>query len=339
MKCLTALCCISGLLALAPAASASTTIEKVAYDGWNNCIRMSNGKVELVITTDVGPRIIRFAFVGGDNVFSEDQNDIGKVGGNTWHGFGGHRLWLAPEANPRSYHPDNTPVKYRIHGDTVTLTPDLETTTGFQKQIDVTLDPDSNHVKVVHKITNHTPMIVETASWAITVCRGDGESILPQEDYQPHPGIPDFPGQRLDQRYFAPVRGLSLWSFTKLGDPRWVFTNKYIVLRGDQTVKGPEKIGIDDHKGWAAYARKGTLFVKRSAYRNGATYPDRGCNFETFTVSNIVELESLGPVAKLGPNESTSHTEDWYLFDDVRFENTDASIDKNVMPRVKATGK
>jgi hypothetical protein len=182
-------------------------------------------------------------------------------------------------------------------------------------------------------------MVVELAPWGITVCPADGEAIMPQEPYEPHPGIPDFPGQRLDQRYFAPTRGLSLWSFTKLGDPRWVFTNKYIVLKGDPAQKGPEKIGIDNHRHWAAYARKDRLFVKRSVYQTGATYPDRGCNFEMFTVSNIVELESLGPLVKLGPNESTRHVEDWYLFDKVKFENTDASIDANVLPCVKTALK
>ncbi|GAI70607.1 unnamed protein product, partial [marine sediment metagenome] len=29
--------------------------EKYNFEGWKNCIRMTNGEVEIVVTTDVGP--------------------------------------------------------------------------------------------------------------------------------------------------------------------------------------------------------------------------------------------------------------------------------------------
>ena len=45
--------------------------EKYSYGGWKNCIRLSNGIIELVATTDVGPRIIRFAGLNGENLFKE----------------------------------------------------------------------------------------------------------------------------------------------------------------------------------------------------------------------------------------------------------------------------
>ena len=41
---------------------------KIPYLGAPNNIRMSNGTVELNLTTDYGPRIMRYAFAGsGDN--------------------------------------------------------------------------------------------------------------------------------------------------------------------------------------------------------------------------------------------------------------------------------
>ena len=40
---------------------AKTKVEKkkIRYGGWENCIRLSDGKTEIVVTTDVGPRLIR----------------------------------------------------------------------------------------------------------------------------------------------------------------------------------------------------------------------------------------------------------------------------------------
>ena len=50
---------------------AGTKMEKKAYAGWPNCVWLSNGKVDVVVTTDVGPRIIRYGFVGGQNLLNE----------------------------------------------------------------------------------------------------------------------------------------------------------------------------------------------------------------------------------------------------------------------------
>ena len=52
-------------------ARAAVTVEKIDYKGWPNSYRMSNGEADLVITSDIGPRIIRYGFSGGQNVFKE----------------------------------------------------------------------------------------------------------------------------------------------------------------------------------------------------------------------------------------------------------------------------
>ena len=61
------------LTLIVPLAShaADVTIEKVPYGGWENNLRLTDGKVEVIITLDVGPRILRYAEVGGENVFWE----------------------------------------------------------------------------------------------------------------------------------------------------------------------------------------------------------------------------------------------------------------------------
>src|SRR5260370_33908710 len=77
-------------------------IEKINYDGWQNCYRMTNGEVELVMTGDVGPRIIRYAFTGGRNVFHVFADQAGKSGESNWPSRRGHRVWVAPDDAPPS---------------------------------------------------------------------------------------------------------------------------------------------------------------------------------------------------------------------------------------------
>ena len=46
-------------------------MERTAYKGWRDCVRVSNGLVDLVTLAEAGPRIIRFGFVGEENEFLE----------------------------------------------------------------------------------------------------------------------------------------------------------------------------------------------------------------------------------------------------------------------------
>src|SRR5579862_2812093 len=85
------------LPASAQATQAAVTVEKTAYKGWANCYRVSNGEVELVVTADLGPRIIRFGFVGGQNLFKEFSEQLGRTGETEFQLRGGHRVWKAPE--------------------------------------------------------------------------------------------------------------------------------------------------------------------------------------------------------------------------------------------------
>ena len=57
---------------------AAVDVGKTEYKGWKNCYRVTNGEVELIVTGDVGPRIIRFGFVGGQNLFKEYSEQLGK---------------------------------------------------------------------------------------------------------------------------------------------------------------------------------------------------------------------------------------------------------------------
>ncbi|MCS7066274.1 MAG: hypothetical protein NZL85_08385, partial [Fimbriimonadales bacterium] len=66
--------------------------ETVTYNGWWECLRLSDGIWELVATTKVGPRLIRFGFTGGQNLFWEHPDQQGKTGGDEWRIYGGHRL-------------------------------------------------------------------------------------------------------------------------------------------------------------------------------------------------------------------------------------------------------
>jgi len=302
--------------------------EKVNYGGWANCIRLSNGHIELIVTTDVGPRVIRCGFVGGQNLFHEFKNDLGKVGGKEWRPYGGHRLWHAPEQMPRTYSPDNDPVQHSWNGKTLILTQAMEPSTGIVKQIEITLSPTENHVKLVHRLINKNLWDIEAAPWCLTFMAQGGRAIFPQEPYIPH------------SEYLLPARPLVLWHYTNMRDPRWIWGTKYIQLKQDPTVppddRGKQKVGMLNKQGWAAYVLNGEVFLKRYAYYPAATYPDYGCNTEVFTNADMLELETLAPLSKIPAGGSVEHVEHWFLFRaDVGVE--EADIDAKILPLVQQT--
>lgn len=299
------------------------TSQKIAYGGWPNCQRLANDIVEVVATTDVGPRLIRFGFLGQPNELREVPEHLGQVGGEVWRSYGGHRLWHAPENRPRTYQPDNSPVALEDHGDGFRLRQDTETLTGIQKEMDLRLAANHPHLQVTHRLINRNLWPVELAPWALTVMAAGGVAILPHPPRRPWPD------------FLLPSHTLILWPYTDMSDKRWTWGEKYILLHQDESAPLPQKVGLHNLDGWIAYHRQGHLFIKTFAVDPQAAYPDLGCTVETFTNAVMLELETLGPLIRLEPGASIEHIEHWFLFDGVAEPQNEAAIEANILPRVQ----
>ena len=80
----------------------------------------------------------------------------------------------------------------------------------------------------------------------------------------------------------------------------------------------------------------GEIFIKRYGYIPDFEYPDFGCNTEMYTDSDILELETLGPLVILEPGTEIEYEEDLFYFKG-NIELNDDSIDKNLIPLIKET--
>ncbi|HEX8129652.1 MAG TPA: hypothetical protein VF527_11180 [Pyrinomonadaceae bacterium] len=290
-------------------------VEKISYLGLPNCYRLSNGTVEAVVTSDVGPRIVRYGFVGAENILGEVPDATLTTELGDFKPWGGHRLWVAPEAKPRSYAPDNSPLAVAFEGErAIRLTAPVEAATGIEKEMRVVLDEEGSGLTVRHKVTNRNLWAIEAAPWALTVMRGGGTAIFPQEPYISW------------DDYLLPARPLVLWHYTDLSDARWSIGKKFIRLATDAGANHPQKVGMLNKQGWAAYQHGATLFVKRFACEEGATYPDYNCNCETYTSGDFIEVESLAPLRCLEPGASAEHLERWSLFQDVETGATETTL-------------
>ena len=163
--------------ALIVSLAAAVKVDKVAYQGWPNCYRVSNGEIEAIVTGDIGPRVMRFGFVGGRNFFKEYGEQLGKTGEEKFQLRGGHRVWKAPEDPIATWAPDNAPVEVRITEKGVVAREPVEPLTGLQKEIAVEMEPSGASVTVTHRIANKTLFTLEFAPWAMTMLAQGGLEI------------------------------------------------------------------------------------------------------------------------------------------------------------------
>ena len=78
--------------------------------------------------------------------------------------------------------------------------------------------------------------------------------------------------------------------------------------------------------------------MKRYVFDSKATYPDFNCNTEFYTNGDMLEVETLGPLAKLPAGQSVEHVEHWFIHK-VAVDESEESIEKNVLPLVTASEK
>lgn len=293
--------------------------------GLPNCLKLSNGTVDVIATTAVGPRILFYGPTGGANVFAQFPDASKETALGTWKPLGGHRLWVWPEVFPATYAPDNDPVEHTVDGEfSVHLRQPVDKA-GMAKEIRLTLSAAGTSVHLEQTITSHNLWPIDIAAWAISVVES-GTSIIPRVPFQTH------------DEYVPVTQPLALCAFTDLQDPRFTLGLKYLLLRSNPALSSSQKLGLRNKQDWCAHVVNDMLFVKRFTHEERAHYPDYGVNTEVYVEGAFQELELLGPHRSVEPGDSLSLIEDWHLFDEVGLDSqtTDLDhLDRIISPLIK----
>jgi hypothetical protein len=248
-------------------------------------------------------RISGFTPKGKLNIFADlsRQPPISTPHGDFYF-HGGHRLWHAPEAMPRTYAPDTGALKITDLPNGVLLETRTEPGTGIRKRIEIQVSTDTPSVMLTHTLFNDGPWAVELAPWTITQFRLGGTAILPM------------PVGNVDAAGLLPNRNMSFWPYAQINDPRLQLRDDFILFHAFAALP-PFKIGYFNPHGWLAYYMEGVLFKKNFQAQNDAAYPDNNSNAELYCNESFVELESLGPLTTLEPGAFTHHVETWEVIE------------------------
>lgn len=292
----------------------SIEIKEVQLKNYGKCLSMNNGKLNLLVTIDVGPRIIWFGPDGGPNLLYQDNADLyteqgeafDKVfgPGSCYHLYGGHRLWLAPEQIPESYYPDNEPVIYSLLPDGVRFTPPCQRPSEIQLSLEIMMAPQAQDVMILHAGQNCSDKKRQFALWGITAMAPGGTLYVPQNP---------------EKDTLLANRAFAFWPYSHINDDRFYMGDRYITLQQNQ-VQGAGKnsnrfkVGCNNFAGWCAYVNQGMVFTKRYVHNKDVRYTDFGCSFEAYVDDNLLEIETFSPLYHVEPQETIKHVENWSVF-------------------------
>lgn len=286
-----------------------SSVEKITYRRWNNCYKISNDSIEVIVNPEAGGRILRFALHGEDMIY-EDSTQNGKLYSDfIKEGFDpdGGRFDYGPEIITNDLHALTWMGEWstKITGKfSIVLTSQLDYKLGVQTIREFKLDSVKACLSIKQTMTNISSDMSVWYFWGRTLVPIGGKLVVPLNPQSQYP------------------QGWGKWDWSVKGgivrssnivDP--IVKTKENMLLFIPTTSSPRgKYGTDSHEGWMAYGYKDVLFVKRFEFFPDKFYSEKpGQIIIFFTNGKFTEMEPISPEAVLAPGESYSFTECWWL--------------------------
>jgi len=255
--------------------------------------------MEMIVVTDIGPRIMSFRLGNGPNILYEDKTGF-SVG--DWQLYGGHRFATAPETT-KTYEPDNQPCQAVVGGQLLRISgpPGCG---AIQKIMEISHCRCCDGFKVRHILRNTGGMLWPAAPWAITCVKPIGRVVA-----QWGSGTGKWRTNMV--RYWSQMGSCGTCANSRQWQPG---NDIFVVQPSGET----GKIGLYTDQGWMALLAGELTFIKRfQPVVRQSLCPDGGCNIEIYTCSNYIEMETLGAFETICPDAEITHTECWKLSADV----------------------
>ena len=259
---------------------------------------------ELIVITEVGPRIISFKPEGRDNFFWVNKKEIQKAskGDSTWRSFGGTRLWIAPEYE-LTYTPDNLPCETAVEGNKAKISAPVDEQTGLRRSIEIEVGKES--FAITYGLKNERKHLFTAGLWVLSC-------LAPYKGAEIYlPWGADMEWDVKDMRYWKSWLGHG----SNINSKQWKPTPEFFIVK---TTHEQGKVGFPNRWGFCLFRYKKLTFIKKSDYIETAQYPDDGCTLEVYTSKDFYELETLSPLYVLKPGVIYTHSEEWWAgFDKV----------------------
>ena len=168
----------------------SLEYKEIEFENFGKCLSISNEKIKLLVTVDIGPRIIYFGLNDGKNVlfndiernYIEDLEVIKSYYGEdkVRYRYGGHKMLTLPEIMPDSFYPDNKALTYSITNNGAVFFQEEQEKNDISISLEILLNDSSNDVMIIHTLKNTSKIEQEIGISASTDMNPSGTLIIPQ---------------------------------------------------------------------------------------------------------------------------------------------------------------
>lgn len=287
-------------------------IAPVSYRGWDNCLRMSNETVSIIINPTYGGQILYFGLDSrGENILWSDSVINGWTVADytkTRRSPDAGRFDIGYERKTAGIHDSIWAGPYTsvIESDNkIRLVSTRSAAMGIQVERIYTL---KNHQPVLHieqHMTNISDSILEYCFWTRTLLPAGGTYFCELTPCASHP---------------TGYSEISLSADTLIpaeNDLKRIFVNKhnFVAFPGGDNER---KYGINTTSGTCSYLHNQILYTKQTKYDPIGLYNNNNkIDFPNMIYfnSHFLEMEPNSPMIRLSPGETYSFSEIWRLTD------------------------
>lgn len=285
--------------------------------GWGTAYVVKNDIVTVAIVPELGGRVMQYDLGSHQSIYVHNGNQVPSSGNDL---VGGFRVLPSPQSDFVWPSPPNLDFNPYTCTELVNSTdsvviylesriedsndPEYATHKGLQFKRTITLYKASTRVKVDMTMLNKGTQTVEHGIWDITQsgCKAGSDYWIYFE--------------RNPSSNLGGAKGYVQYIHEGTDATQWKPDVAQGNIMGVQYLKKVGKIGADCKAGWIGFVDRtnGYAYVKTFTYQENKTYPDSGASVQVYTYQDydLVEVEVLGPLEQLSPNDSVKLEENWY---------------------------
>ena len=292
------------------------TVENHKKRGWNAWV-ISNDWISLTAIPEIGGRIMEYSLGNHSPLFINDDltgKTVNPAEGLEWPNFGGYKVWPAPQQTWQWPPPpvlDHGPYQAEIeHHNEESVTLCLKShkekwgIPGILLERRITMKHNSTKVQLRETLINNSDRELSLSIWDVT------QLIVQHFDKKDHENFwiyfPINPKSRYGKSgIYATADTPSLKGEAAPG------------IYGVQYNPVETKIFSDCREGWIGYVDHGLQLAYTKTFPNyhGKPYPDKDARVAVYTSENLpyMEMEVMGPILQMSPDEEISLSVDWGL--------------------------
>lgn len=289
---------------------------KLSYRGWVDCYKLENEFLTLIINVSSGGKVQYFGRKGINLIYEDNRQDgliLEDFQKKKFDPDGG-RFDYGPEELTDPVHALTYVGPWKMMGAsasilTIESLPDLQL--GLRSGRTFRLMKDKPGLQIIQTMHNISDSPLEYFFWGRTLVNTGGKLFMP---LNPESIYPDKWGRYI---WGNPHRFSSDPEDTGVS-----LEDGFFNLFPDRAKN--EKYGTDNKEGWMAYGYRSLIFLKKYPFYPNGKYTELFGQTGIFYTnrSTFAEMEPISPAALLTPGEEYTFTEEWYLPEYQKAENS-----------------